>query len=67
MTKEIKNNKPGKKPVSAHTLNNLLTNISLSAQVLLQEVSGPLNKEQKTYVKSILEECKKMIAEIQRM
>lgn len=43
-----------------HAINNLLAHISLSAEVLLQEIPGTLNSEQKKYTKAILSECKKI-------
>ncbi|HLD70385.1 MAG TPA: histidine kinase dimerization/phospho-acceptor domain-containing protein [Negativicutes bacterium] len=51
----------------AHTLNNLLAGISLSAQVLLQEIDGPLNARQKKYLKDILASVKKMKGEIKQL
>ncbi len=56
-----------KTKTSAHTLNNLLANISLAAEILMQEVEGPLNAKQKSYVKMILEEGKKMKEAIQKL
>lgn len=43
-----------------HTLNNLLTSVVMSAEILSRELFGKLNSKQKKYVKTILSEAKKM-------
>ena len=43
-----------------HKVNNLLTNIGLSAELLLTQLHGPLTPKQKTYAKTILSEVKKI-------
>ena len=51
---------PKTKKSHSHTLNNLLSTISLSAEVLLQQIDGPLNARQKKYLKDILASVKEM-------
>lgn len=48
------------KPGARHTLNNLIATISISAEALLKGMCGPLNGEQKKYIKTILLQSKKM-------
>ncbi len=43
-----------------HKLNNLLTSVGLSAQLLLRESSGVLNARQKKYVRTIISDGKKI-------
>ncbi len=50
-----------------HELNNLLTNINLSAEMLVKDVYGTLNAKQKKYVNIILSEAKKMASLIRKI
>ena len=51
----------------AHQLNNMLANIGLSTELLLNGVCGPINKEQKKYLASILAEAKKMKSLVKKL
>ena len=58
---DMKKNKDGYKlDKSIHALNNLLTNVNLSAELLLKGLFGKLNTKQKKYLKVILLDSKKM-------
>ena len=50
-----------------HNLHNLLTTVDLSAQVLLQELDGTLNAQQKKHVKTILSETKKIEKSLKKL
>ncbi|MFI5205356.1 MAG: hypothetical protein ACHQVK_00280 [Candidatus Paceibacterales bacterium] len=57
----------GKLVKNVHTLNNLLTTIHLSAEMMLKELYGPLTRPQKTEIKSLLVELKKINALVKKM
>ena len=48
------------KNITIHELNNLLTNIGLSAELLLKGLGGKVNAKQKEYLRGILSDSKKM-------
>lgn len=43
-----------------HTVNNLLTSIQLSSEILLKEFYGKVNRQQKKYLSTIITEGKKI-------
>ena len=50
-----------------HAINNLLANISLSAQLLVKGVYGPLAAEQKKQLKTIIAQGKTMKQKLKKL
>ena len=63
----MKKDSSKKKDTTIHDLNNLLTSISLSTEMLLKKFCGPLNPKQKEYLKGILVDSKKMKKTIKKI
>lgn len=65
--KKVVKKKNGALRKTIHTLNNLLTNISLSSELLIKEIYGDVNAQQKKSLKLIISEGKKIKNLIQKI
>ena len=52
---------------TVHKINNLLTSVTMAAEMLSRELVGKLNAEQKKYVDIILSEAKNIKTTIKKL